>query len=301
MDVKSLRYFLAAAQEESVTGAAEFLHMTQPPLSRALKELETELGKQLFVRGSRRIVLTKEGMILRKRAEEIVGLMEKTKAEVSTPQGEIDGSITIGGGETEGVRLLARTIRRLQQLHPKLIFHFYSGRAEEVMEGLDDGLFDFGLVIEPTDMSKYNFIKLPTTDRWGLLASRDSPIAAKSVVRPAELYGLPLICSDQGMVKNEIAGWLDGKFEDLNVVAWYNLMYNASLLVDEGVGYALGLDGIINTSSLSRFCFVPLAPPLEVGMDLIWKKYQVFGKGPAAFLKALREGLSGRVAEPAEV
>ena len=288
MDIKVLQYFLAVAREESITKAAEFLHMTQPPLSRQLKDLEDELGKQLLIRGNRKITLTDEGIILRKRAEEIVELFEKTKAEISTSDENISGDIYIGGGETEGIRLIARTIRNLQKDYPDIRFRIFSGNAEDVTEKLDKGLLDFGVFIEPADMSKYDFIKLPDTDVWGLLMRKDSPLASHKTIKPNDLSDLPIICSNQVMVKNEISGWLGGEYEKLNIVATYNLLYNASLMVEENVGYALCLDKIIKTSGDSPLCFRPLEPKLEVGLYIAWKKYQVFSKAAEKFLERLQ-------------
>lgn len=289
MDIRTLQYFLAVARAESISAAAEFLHMTQPPLSRQLKELETELGKQLFIRGNRKITLTEDGMILRKRAEEIVTLMEKTKAEVSSSSENITGDIYIGGGETEGIRLIAKTIRTMQQQYEHIRFHIFSGQAEDVAERIDNGLLDFGIFVEPADLSKYDFIKLPATDIWGLLMRKDSHLAAKKTVVPKDLLDIPLLISNQAMVKNEISGWQGGDFDKLNIAATYNLLYNASLMVEEGVGYALCLDQIIKTPETSPLCFRPLEPKLEVGLDIVWKKYQVFSKASKKFLEHLQK------------
>ena len=219
MDIRTLQYFLAVAREESISGAAEFLHMTQPPLSRQLKELEAELGKQLFIRGNRKITLTEDGMILRKRAEEIVALMEKTKAEINASAENITGDIYIGCAETEGMRMLAKIISKIRQEYDHIHFHIFSGQAEDVSERLDSGLLDFGLFIEPADLKKYDFIKLPITDIWGLWMTKASPLAENKTIKPHDLLGLPLIISNQAMVKNEIAGWMGGNYDNLNIVA----------------------------------------------------------------------------------
>lgn len=289
MDIRTLQYFLAVAREESISGAAEFLHMTQPPLSRQLKELETELGKQLFIRGNRKITLTEDGMILRKRAEEIVSLMEKTKTELTASGENINGDIYIGCAETEGIRLIAKIIRSLQQQHEHIRFHLFSAQAEDVAERIDNGLLDFGIFIEPADLSKYDFIKLPSTDIWGLLMRKDNPLVNKPTVTPRDLFTIPLLLSNQEMVKNEISGWLGGDFNKLNIVATYNLLYNASLMVEEGVGSALCLDRIIKTTESSPLCFRPLEPKLEVGLNIVWKKYQIFPKAAAKFLEYLQK------------
>ena len=294
MDIRVLQYFLAVAREASITKAAESLNMTQPPLSRQLKELEEELGKQLFIRGNRRVTLTEEGMILRKRAEEMVELMEKTKAEVSSSGENISGEIYIGGGETEGIRLIAKAAEKIQRKHPGISYHLFSGNADDVTERLDRGLLDFGILIEPADIKKYDFIRLPTKDRWGLLMRRDHPLAEKSEVQPEDLQGLPLIASRQSLAHNELSGWLGKQYDSLQIVTTYNLLYNASLMVEEKVGCALCLDHIIPEYENSPLCFRPLEPQIEVGLDIVWKKYQVFTKPATLFLNTLQEEIKAQ-------
>lgn len=297
MELRVLRYFLAVAREETISGAAEALHVTQPTLSRQMMELEEELGKTLFLRGKRKISLTEEGMFLRKRAQEIVALVEKTESEFSAPEENISGDIYIGGGETDAMRLIARAAHRLQVAHPHISYHLFSGNAEDVTERLDRGLVDFGVLIEPVDLSKYDFIRLPVKDIWGALMRKDSPLAAKQTIRPADLLGVPVLCSSQAMVKNEIAGWMGDRYEKLHIVTTYNLLYNASLMVEEGMGYALCLDKIIRPSGDGPLCFRPLEPKHEVGLDLVWKKYQVFSKAAEKFLECLQREIAGFGAE----
>ena len=294
MDIRVLQYFLAVAREASITKAAQSLNMTQPPLSRQLKELEEELGKQLFIRGNRRVTLTEEGMILRKRAEEMVELMEKTKAEVSSSGKNISGEIYIGGGETEGIRLIAKAAEKIHRKHPGISYHLFSGNADDVTERLDRGLLDFGILIEPADIKKYDFIRLPTKDRWGLLMRRDHPLAEKSGIQPEDLQGLPLIASRQSLAHNELSGWLGKQYESLQIVTTYNLLYNASLMVEEKVGCALCLDHIIPEYENSPLCFRPLEPQIEVGLDIVWKKYQVFTKPATLFLNTLQEEIKAQ-------
>lgn len=289
MELRVLRYFLAVAREETISGAAEAVHVTQPTLSRQMMDLEEELGKTLFLRGKRRISLTEEGMFLRKRAQEIVELVEKTESEFSAAEKDIGGEVWIGGGETDAMRLIARAARGLQAAYPHISYHLFSGNAEDVAERLDRGLVDFGVFVEPADLSKYDFIKLPATDIWGVLMRKDSPLAQKQTIRPEDLFGLPLLCSRQPMVKNEISGWMGAHYEKLNIMTTYNLIYNASLMVEEGMGYALCLDKIIKTSGDGPLCFRPLEPRLEVGLDIVWKKYQIFSKAAAKFLEYLQK------------
>ena len=235
MDIRVLEYFLTVARLESITKAAQYLNMTQPPLSRQLKELEEELGTRLFIRGSRRITLTDEGIILRKRAEEITLLMEKTISEITSTGEDVSGNIYIGGGETHGMSPIARAIQKIQAMHPHIQVHIFSGNAGAVTERLDRGLLDFGVYIEPANMENYNYIRLADTDVWGLLMRKDSPLAAKKSVSPTDLADLPLICSSQEMVDNQIAGWMGKNASTLNIVATYNLLFNASLMVSEGL------------------------------------------------------------------
>lgn len=292
MDIRVLQYFLAVARESSITKAAESLNMTQPPLSRQLKELEEELGKQLLIRGNRKVTLTEEGMILRKRAEEMVELMEKTKSEIISSSENISGAIYIGGGETEGIRLIAKVAEKIQKKHPDISYHLFSGNADDVTERLDQGLLDFGILIEPADIKKYDFIKLPARDRWGLLMRRDHPLATKQAIKPENLQGIPLIASRQSLAHNELSGWLGKQYESLHIVSTYNLLYNASLMVEENVGCALCLDNIIPKYENSPLCFRPLEPQITVGLDIVWKKYQVFTKPATLFLNMLQKEIA---------
>lgn len=289
MDIRVLRYFLAVARQESITGAAEYLHLTQPTLSRQLMDLELELGKKLFIRGSRKVTLTDDGLMLRKRAEEILDLVEKTESAFHVAdQAEITGDIYIGGGETQAMRLLTQTAKELQCDYPHIRYHLFSGNAEDVTERLDKGLLDFGILIEPVDLSRYDYIRLPAADVWGVLMRKDSPLAEKAYIQPKDLWGLPLLTSRQVMAQRELLGWMGKKPEELDIVSTYNLIYNAALMVEEGVGYALTLDKLVNTTGSSVLCFRALKPRLEVGLDLVWKKYQVFSKATAQFLARLQ-------------
>lgn len=290
MEIRVLQYFLAVAREQSISGAAEFLHLSQPTLSRQLKDMEDELGKQLFIRGNRRIMLTEEGIILRKRAEEIVDLVKKTESEIMISNDTIAGDIYIGTAETDGVRLIAQIARNLQNDFPNIHFHISSADAIDVIERLDKGLLDFGILIGSVDYAKYEYLKLPATDTWGVLMRRDSPLADKDFISPKDLTDKPLIVSRQA-IHREIADWLKQGMDHFNIVSTYNLVFNASLMVDEGIGYALCFDKIINTKG-TNLCFKPLIPRLEVGMHIAWKKYQVFSKASQKFLEKLQETFS---------
>lgn len=297
MEVRVLRYFLTVAREGSITRAADFLHITQPTLSRQLKDLEQELGKKLFIRSSHSINLTNEGMLLRKRAEEIVDMVEKLESEFRSMEETISGDVYIGGGETEAMKQIARIVRKLQISYPNIRYHLYSGNEDDVTERLDKGLLDFGILIQPADVSKYNYINIPAKDIWGVVMRKDSPLACKDTIRAADLIDVPLICSRQAMKrtfsKNEFADWFGEDFDKLNVVATYNLAYNAAIMVEEGIGYAITLDKIVNTSSDSNLCFRPLEPRLESGLNMVWKKHQVFSAVADMFLKEIQEKFSG--------
>ena len=289
MEIRVLRYFLAVAREESISGAADYLHLTQPTLSRQLMDLEEELGKKLFLRGSRKVTLTEDGLLLRKRAEEILDLVEKTQSEFhETDQAGISGDIYIGVGETQAMRMVAQTAREPQADHPQIRYHLYSGNAEDVSERLDKGLVDFGMMIRPFDIKKYDSVQLPATDTWGVLMRKDSPLAERDCIRPRDLWDVPLLTSRQRMAQKELMEWLGKKPEELNLVSTYNLIYNASLMVEEGLGYAMTLAGLVNTAGDSVLCFRPLEPTLMVGLDLVWKKYQVFSKATALFLERMQ-------------
>lgn len=288
MDIRVLQYFLTVAREESITKAAETLRMTQPPLSRQLKDLEEELGKKLLIRGSKKVTLTEDGMLLRKRAEELIDLMEKTKAELTSSDDNITGEIYIGSGETDAISLFARTARNLQKKYPHIHYHIYSGDAERVMERLDKGLIDLGLLVGAVDVSRYDYMRLPIHDTWGVLMRRDSPLSKKDAICAEDLWDKPLILSHQAFANNELRDWFRTDVSRINIVATYDLLYNASLFVKEGIGYALALDKIIHIADNSELCFRPLYPPLEAGLCIVWKKYQVFSRASKEFLRLLK-------------
>lgn len=288
MELRVLQYFLAVTREQSILGAAESLHLSQPTLSRQLKDLEEELGKQLFLRSNRKITLTKEGIILRRRAEEILELVKKAKKEISFSDELIAGDITVGAGETDGVRLLAKVVGALRAEYPLIHFHVISGDRALVTEYLDQGLIDFGLLFSDVDTSKYNFLELPFTDSFGVLMRRDSPLAIKDVILQEDLWDKPLLISRQSLQDRAVPKMLGRDEADLNIIASYNLLYNASLMVSEGLGYAVCFDKIINTKG-TNLCFRPLSPKYENNACLAWKKHQIFTKSAEKFLAALQE------------
>ncbi len=291
MEFRVLRYFLTVAKEESITGAAEALHVTQPTLSKQLMDLEAELGKKLFLRGNRKITLTEEGLFLRKRAQEIIELVEKTESDFNQSAENISGDVYIGSGESHAMGFIADLIQGIQKEHSRLRFHLHSGNAEDVTQRLDKGLLDFGILIQPTDVSKYDSMRLPAVDVWGVLMRKDSPLAAHDTIHPEDLWDLPLITSKQRFVSEEMSRWLKRDPDKLNIAATYNLIYNASFLVEAGIGYAITLDKLINTTGDSHLCFRPLEPRLEANLDIIWKKHQLQSKAAGKFLETLERKL----------
>ena len=296
MEIRVLRYFLAVAREESITAAANFLHLTQPTLSRQIHNLEEELGQKLLIRKSHRIALTPEGMLLRKRAEEILSMVDKTESEFHSLETTISGDVYIGSGETQAVRQIAGIIHRLQRDYPAIHYHMHSGNAQDITDRLDNGLLDFGLLIQPADITKYDSLVLPAKDVWGVIMRKDSPLAAKPFVQKEDLCTVPLLCSRQAILSqrhgNAFASWFGSEFEKLNIVCTYNLIYNAAIMVEEGIGYAVTLDNLANTSANSALCFRPLSPTLESGLNMVWKKYQVFSPAAEIFLQRIQEAFA---------
>ena len=296
MEIRVLRYFLAIAREGSITNAANFLHVTQPTLSRQIRDLEQELGQKLFTRGSHSMTLTTEGMIFRKRAEEIVSMVDKTEAEFNSMENTVGGDIYIGGGETDAIMLIAQIAKELRESYPSIHYHLYSGNSEDVTERLDKGLLDFGILIQPADISKYDYINIPARDTWGVVMRKDSPLAKKESIRKEDLLNIPLICSRQAISQersqNEFAEWFGADFDELDIVTTFNLVYNAAIMVDAGIGYAITIDKIANTTKSSSLCFRPLEPRLDSGLNIIWKKHQIFSTAAELFLERLHESFA---------
>ena len=296
MELRVLKYFLGVARTGSITAAAHSMHVTQPTLSRQLQDLEYELGRKLFVRGSHHVTLTRDGMLLRQRAEEIMEIVDQTESEFYANSRSVSGDIYIGCGESEAVSLLAEIISTFRSDHPQVRFHLHSGNAEDVMERLDRGTLDFGILIQPVDISRYESIPLPVKDTWGLVLRKDHPLAKKKSVRPADFADLPVLLPKR-LLRNEkltgpIGEWFGEWSDSVKVAGTFNLIFNAALLVREGIGCALGLDKLINRTSQSDLCFRPLNPKLEVGLDIVWKKSRIFSEAAEKFLDRLREKLA---------
>lgn len=289
MELRVLRYFLAVAKEESISKAAEVLYITQPTLSRQLMELEEEFGKKLFIRGARKLTLTDEGLLLRKRAEEILELASKTEAEIMSSTDILNGDIYIGSGETDGIRTVMQIAGKIQKEYPRIKYHIFSGNAEDVTEKLDKGILDFGILTGAPSMSKYNSIKLPAMDRWGLLMRKDNILAEKKSIKAEYLSDVPILCSGQPDAQKTISQWAGKDMSEMNLIGTYNLVYNASLMVEEGIGCALCFDNLVRIDEKSSLCFKPLEPELKSELYFIWKKSQVFSKAAQKFLEKVHE------------
>ena len=289
MELRVLQYFLAIAREESISKAAEVLHITQPTLSRQIKELEEEFQKQLFIRGNRKITLTKDGILLKQYAQEILNLTEKAQRELLKDQEELAGDIYIGGGESATMRLIMSVIVKMQKMYPQVHFHLFSGNAQDVADKLDCGLLDFGIFFDPVNLSQFDYFTLPCKETMGVLMRKDALLAKYDEITPDLLKNESIILSEQDIVKNEIAGWIGGNERKLNIQVTYNLINNPALLVEEGGGYALTFGNIIQLHDDSPLCFKPLSPRLEEGIHIAWKKYHVFSKQSETFLELLKE------------
>lgn len=292
MEIRVLRYFLEIAREGNMTRAAEYLHVSQPTLSKQMKELETELGKKLFRRSSSSVSLTSEGMLLRKRAEDILDMVDKTTDEFSALDDITGGEVHIGCAESHQIKYLARVIKEFKENYPLFRYHISSGNTEQVTERLDKGLFDFAVIVEPPDLSKYNYIEVPEVNIWGVVMKKDSPLAQNDQIHIEDLLGLPLICSLQAM-REDIPRWCGEKVDMLNLSGSINLFYNGSVFVKEGLGYMLTFNGLASTGVDSELCFRPLEPVLETKMYVIWKKYQVFTPIAELLIKKLKTDLAG--------
>ncbi len=307
MDIRTMQYYLAVVREGTISGAAESLHVAQPSLSRQMKELEEDLGVSLFERGNRRITLTEEGMILRRRAEEMLRLMQLTEAELTQAKDRITGEVNIGAGESHAFHFLSSVAAQIAQEHPEVrfhvvsgdtrdlmeqlnnglldCFHVVSGDTRDLMEQLNNGLLDFALIFSEVDRSQYHSLTLPQEDRFGVLMRRDSELAERNVITLADLEDKPLIIS---RASGEMIHGLMGR--QPHIAATYNLIYNASLLVEDGLGYALGFDKLINVDGDS-LCFRPLSPAVAVTGTLIWKRYQVLSPAVRLFAETLRSNI----------
>ena len=289
MEIRLLKYFLAVAENENITDAAKKLYMTQPALSRQIMELERVIGKQLFVRTNKNTYLTEDGLYLKQRAQEILSLVEKTKSELQTTSEEIYGQIFFGAAETDTMRVFAKVIDRIRQKHPKIQYHLISGHADDILKKLEDGLLDFGLIFSTSFSEKYNQLLVPFSNARGILMRKDSPWAKYEEITRDTLRQMPLITpSPTSYNLSFMSQWYGDDIEDLNIVATYNLILNAVFLVEAGIGNALCLENLVNTSVNSTLLFCPLDPPAYATPVLIWKRGKTLSKASSVFLEEIR-------------
>lgn len=284
MEIRVLRYFLTVVREESITKAADVLHITQPTLSRQLSQMEEEVGVKLFNRGTRRITLTNEGILLRRRAEEILQLVDKTEKELIEQDEQVEGKISVGCGESAAVQVLPELIKTFREKYPRVAFEIFTATADLVKEQMDKGLLDIGLLIEPVDMEKYDFIRLNVKEKWVVLMRSDSPLAEKEAVTAKDLSGLPLILPRRMNVRSEIASWFGGYYEGLNVVFTSNLSTNSAVMVNGGLANALVVEGSMPFLDKSKITYRPLSPPLTATSVLEWKRGQPFSLAATKFI-----------------
>ena len=289
MDIRILRYFIAVAEEGNITKAAARLHVSQPALSTQLAALEDELGQRLFERGARGIELTEKGLVLKRRADDLVDFAERIESEVKANDGaELEGTVSIGAGETPAFRFVARAAAQLARDNPRLRFSISSGNGEDILMHLREGVHDLALLVGPGRYEGFDYLTLPHTHRWGLLVASDSPLAAKKRIVPTDAKGRPLISSRQSMVREFISGWLGSPYSRLDVVATYNLFYNAAMFVEAGLGAAICIDGVVPHEFASRVVFRPFSPALVSDVYLAWRKNATLPPAASALLAAIR-------------
>ncbi|CAK7049042.1 LysR family transcriptional regulator [uncultured Phascolarctobacterium sp.] len=298
MELRLLRYFLAVVREGNITKAADFLHITQPTLSRQIAQLEEELDVVLFSRDTRRLELTNEGILLRRRAEEILALVDKTEQELSLSEEMVSGMVSVTCGEIESVWLLAELFQAFSAKYPNVTYGLYTGNAEYSKERIDSGLSDIGLLLEPVDIDKYDFIRLPVVERWGVLMRTDDPLAQKDYVTPADLAGQKVVLPWRQKVRNELISWFGDYFQTVHILINSNMSTNASIMVYNKLGYALCIEGGRPFLDTGQICCKPMQPPLTATTVLAWKKHQPVNIAVKKFIEYAREFLQKQKNEP---
>lgn len=288
MEIRTLRYFMAIAREENMTKAAALLHVSQSTLSKQMQMLEEELGKKLFKRHSFSISLTEEGMLLRKRAADVLLLTDKISTEFAALDDITGGNIYFGCAESYQMRYLASYIKGFKEKYPDFHYHITSGDTEQVAEKLDAGILDFAVIVEDPDYDKYNVLTMPEGDVWGLVMPADSQLAEKESIKFEDLIGLPLFCSSQGW-RFDLPKWCGKGIEQLNLEGSFRLHYNASVFVKEGLGYLLTYDKLCDTSEENGLTFRPLFPKLETKIYIIWKKGQLLTPIANRFIEGMQK------------
>ena len=288
IEIRLLKYFLEAANELNITRTAMKFHMAQPAMSKQLGKLEREVGRKLYVRENYGIRLTPDGILFRKRAQEIIDLEEKTLAELAgTDSIIITGTVYIGAGETPGVSHIGKVLREIRAEYPGINYRMISGDFEDIAEKLGKGLIDFGLFVGKVNLKDYDYISLPYADRWGAIVRSDDELAGKSHILPEDLRGRELLFSHQAHTQGEFSEWLGFRSDELNITGTHNLAYNASIMVREGLGVLITIDGIVNTAADSGLKFIPLMPEMKAGLVLAWKKDAILSKAAQKFRQNL--------------
>ena len=291
MDIRVLRYFLAVVREENISRAAEMLYITQPTLSRQLQELEKELDTKLFIQGKTKITLTDSGMLLRRRAEELVELADKTEREFLYKEENISGTVSIGCGEALAVKSLSEIIVAFSKEYPDVRFELYTGTADHIKEQIDHGILDLGLLMEPIEIEKYEYIRLSQTERWGVLFRSDSPLCEKENVTVEDIKNIPLILPRRLGSQSVLRSWFGDNFDELNIVATGNLVGNVARLVLQGLGSSLTIEGSVDIYENAQLRFCPLTPELTNTSVVVWKKYQPFGQAASKFIEFIKHAL----------
>lgn len=288
MDLRVLKYFLAVAKEGNITKAAEVLHVTQPTLSRQLMELEKEMGASLFVRGKRQITLTESGILFQQRVKEITFLFDKTERDLAEQKDLINGVVSIGCVETVASAMMPEMIDHFSKQYPLVQYELYSADGDDIREKLDHGNIDIGVLLEPIETAKYDFIRLPFREVWGILVRQDDPLAERDSVHVEDILDLPLILPRRTLVQSEIAGWLGVGIDRLKIFASHNLLTNTALLVERGLGCAICVRGAYTIRANEKTRFVPFAPERTTGHVLAWKKNRIFTAATSLFIQLIK-------------
>lgn len=289
MELRVLKYFLVVAKEENITKAAAILHISQPSLSRQLMQMEESLGVTLFKRSKHKIILTDEGRLLARRAQEIVTLTEKTEKELTQEENTIAGQIMIGCGETKNMAYLTKMMVSFRKQYPDVTFDIYTAMADDVKDRIENGILDFGLLLEPVELSKYNFIRMPLKEKWCVLMRKDSPLAQKEKIKPKDLVDIPLMVPKRKSVHGELENWFGNEYEKLNIVATCNLSFsNRSIMVENHLGVAFVHEFTNNNKNL---CLRPLSPELVNTSVLVWKKDQTVTPATSSFIDWCKNNL----------
>ena len=281
MELRVLNYFLAVAREENFTKAAQQLHLTQPTLSRQIADLEQELGVKLFIRSNHNIILTEEGMILKRRAQEILSLADKTKRDFMQKEEALSGTISIGSGEFRSTEYLAKIIAQFRKQYPNVKYEIYSGNASNIRDYIERGFLDIGLMSEPIDMRKYNFLDMPIKEQWGVFVPINSRLSEKESISPEDLAGMSVVTATGDFNQSRIGKWLGEYKDQVEIAATANLPYNEAVLAKENIGVMLSINLNCTYENLR---FIPLQPVLEISTVLGWKKEQIFPAATSAFI-----------------